>query len=147
MFMLILTTFWHVHPYWWDPQGYVSLLHPFQSQNWQVRDPGCYCLFFISGLHPVSVTLCSYLIHRRADRNATTFLLPSPRRLPADVSHLPVPSAQHPWAEQDCCPQRAAASRKRTYGGLQSPKLVPKGIYFRQTIWCKDVLNSSGYCL
>lgn len=38
--MMILNAFWHVHPYWLDPQRYISLLHNFQSQNCQVRYHG-----------------------------------------------------------------------------------------------------------
>lgn len=99
-----------------------------------------YCLLFISGLHPVSVTLCRYLIRRTAEWNATTLLLPSPMLAACrcQPSVCPIRTAKGGCSPE--CPDvgRTAALSKelqaeRKCGGLHSPKLPPKGIYFRQT--------------
>lgn len=37
--------------------------------------------------------------------------------------------------------------KKKWSGELQAPKFVPNGLYFRQPIWCKGVLNGSDQCL
>lgn len=136
----------------------MSLLHTFQSQNWQIRDSGCYCLFFVSGLHPVSIILCSHLNHRTAERNATTLLSWSLCCLAADAIHPSIcrPSTADGEAASQSAPRWAGLlpsagscmqKENTCWGRLQSPKLIPKGIYFRQPIWFKDALNYSDRCL
>lgn len=138
--------FWHAHPYWLDPQGSISLLHSFQCLNWQGRHPGCCCLLFISRFHPVLVTLCRYLIHRTAERNATALPLVSPM-LAAYRCQPSVPSAQ--WREklqpqvlgggQLCyCQQKAASGQKMHRGLHRHPNWWQKNFRFRPNIGYKE---------
>lgn len=121
----------------------MSFLHTFQSQNCQVRD---------SGLHPVSIILCSYSIHRAVERT----LPPSSHSLQVSSVRLSVP----PAADREAAPQGALSwagllpsagscikKENGWCGGLQAPKLVPKGLYFRPAVWFKCVLNGSDQCL
>lgn len=125
MFVLILTNFWHVHLYRLYPGGYMSLLHTLQSQNWQVRESGCYCL--ILHLDCILFALCCAATWSTGQQKG---MLPLSSHGPrADLLQMPSICLSHqqsrlhpkvPRGGQDCCPQQGAACRKKIRGAAGS---------------------------
>lgn len=66
------------------------------------------------------------------------------------LSHCPAngeAAAQSALRRAGLPPSAGSCKQKENVWRAPVPKTGPKGIYFKQTIWCKDILNSSGYSL
>lgn len=99
MFMLILTNFWHMHLYWLYPGGYISLLHTLQSQNWQVRESGCYCL--ILHLDRILFVLCCAATWSTGQQKGV--LPPSSHGPRADLVQMPSICLSHQQSRRGGC--------------------------------------------